>query len=76
MVVAKLQSFGGMIPSQDELLLPEMSAAYAENVWLRDGTLDGYRTLKPIYTASNSINILKAYRIPKGAKDRDRITDS
>lgn len=76
MAGAKLQAFGGMIPLQDELLLPEMNAAYAENVWLRDGTLDGYRTLKQLYTASNSTNILKAYRIPKGAKDRDRILDS
>jgi hypothetical protein len=75
MVAAKLQAFGGMIPAQDDTLLPEMHASYAENVWLRSGTLDAFRQPTVVFTAGSTA-ITRAYRIPKGNKSKEYISDS
>lgn len=75
MVAAKLQAFGGMIPAQDDLLLPEMHASYAENVWLRSGTLDAFRQPTVVFTAGSTA-ITRVYRIPKGNKSKEYIPDS
>ena len=65
MVALKLEGFGGMLPAQDDRLLPPTNASYSENAWLQDGSLVGFRQPREVFTLS-SPNIRYAYRIPKG----------
>ena len=75
MPAIKLSAFGGMVPAQDDRLLPENMAADAENVWLYTGTLEGIRELKPIYTVTGATT-KRVFRIPKTYVDKEHIPDS
>lgn len=75
MVAINLNTFGGMIPAQDERLLPDQMASVAQNVWLYAGTLQGIRQLKSIRTCTSS-SIKKVFRIPIGSPTREYISNS
>jgi len=75
MVANKFSSFGGMIPAQDERLLPDNNAAYAANVWLYEGTLQGIRELKSIHTCTSGA-VKRVFRIPIGSPTRENISSS
>lgn len=75
MVATKISNFGGMIPLQDDTLLPETGASWSENTWLYSGNLTGIRA--PTQLRSNSSSaITKVYRIPQGATDKSAIASS
>jgi hypothetical protein len=74
-VALKLQNFGGQIPAVDNRLLPQDSAALAQNAWVYTGALEGMRQHKLIYTPTNP-DAKKIYRIPKQYYDKDHIQDS
>jgi len=76
MPTAKITNFGGMIPMQDDTLLPDTAAALAENTWLYTGGLDGIRTPKSVFTCVGGTSITKAYRIPLGAPDKSQFWNS
>lgn len=63
MVALRINVFGGMIPAQDDHLLPDGGAALAQNTWFYNGTLDGMKTPRLVRTLSNS-SAQRAYRIP------------
>ena len=44
MVALRINVFGGMIPAQDERLLPDGGAALAQNTWLYSGSIEGFKT--------------------------------
>jgi hypothetical protein len=50
MPVIKIAGFGGMTPIFDERLIGDEFAAYAENTWLQQGTLQGMPVMTPLYT--------------------------
>lgn len=75
MPAIKLSAFGGMIPAQDDRLLPDNMAADAKNVWLYTGVIEGIRELKPVYTVLSGTT-KRVFRIPKAAVDKDHIFDS
>ena len=61
----KVMAFGGMIPVEDERLLPDSNAADAANIWLYSGDLQGMRTPVAVHDLVNSAAKL-VFRIPKG----------
>lgn len=63
MVAFKVNGFGGMIPAQDDRLLPDNQAASAINTWLYNGDLQGINGLTLLHSCSLA-NTGKAYRIP------------
>jgi hypothetical protein len=75
MTAVKLNLFGGMIPAQDDALLPEQNAAYSKGAWLYEGVLKGIWTPRLAYTASSS-SVRKIFRIPKAGRGKANITDS
>jgi hypothetical protein len=75
MVAINLNTFGGMVPAQDERLLPDHMAAIAQNVWLYAGVLQGIRQLKSIHTCTSSA-VKKVFRIPIGSPTREYISNS
>lgn len=75
MVSLKLEKFGGMIPAINDYYLPENQAALSENAWVYTGALEGFHTLRPIYTCERA-STRKVYRIPQGFYDKSRIPDS
>lgn len=62
----KLQNFGGMLPVQDERILPENFATKAEGVWLYSGGLKGLNPPVLLHTLSGgSISATQAaWHIP------------
>jgi hypothetical protein len=75
MPAIKLTAFGGMVPAQDDRLLPEQSAALAENTWLYSGALEGIRVPKLVHTCSNT-NANRVFRVPKDQVSKDYMVDS
>jgi hypothetical protein len=65
MPAIKINTFGGMIPSVDPLLLPENAAETCENAWLYSGSLAGMPT--PTSLRALTTGTTFAYRIPAGA---------
>jgi len=58
-----ITNFGGMLPIADDRRLPDNRSAYAENVWLHGGVLDGFRPNTLIHTNVNP-NTKCVFRIP------------
>lgn len=75
MPAIKLTAFGGMVPAQDDRLLPEQSASLAENTWLYSGALEGIRVPKLIHTCTNT-NANRVFRVPKDQVSKDYMVDS
>ena len=63
MVAFRVNVFGGMIPAQDDHLLPDGGAALAENVWLYSGSLEGMKSPRFIRNLTNPA-AKRVYRIP------------
>lgn len=74
MTAIKVQAFGGMIPAEDDRLLPDTSAARAENTWLYAGSLQGLPIRQTMHTCSSLTR--SVFRIPLGTLDRDGIGNS
>lgn len=75
MPAAKIKTFGGMIPAQDDRLLPDQAAARSENTWLYSGALRGIpapKFLRNCATATTS----KVYRIPNNFNDAAHLADA
>lgn len=75
MVAKKIQAFGGMTPAVDDRLLPENQAAYSENVWLYNGTLEPLKEQVLVHTLA-SPTTTAVFRIPLSTYDKDAIADS
>lgn len=75
MVAFKLNTFGGMLPSVDDTLLPEPNAAHAVDVWLYEGSLDGIKEPTLVHALTNT-SYRKVFRIPKTFKDKEHMTDA
>lgn len=75
MVAKKLQAFGGMVPAIDDRLLPESQAAYSENVWLYNGTLEPFKEQVHVHTLTSPA-ATKVFRIPLSTYDKGAIADS
>jgi hypothetical protein len=78
----KLQNFGGMVPVQDERILPDNAAANADGVWLYSGSLKGLSPSTLLYTlsggtATNSVfHIPNLPGLPSGANEWVESTDA
>jgi hypothetical protein len=75
MVAVKISAFGGMIPAQDDRLLPQNNSASNENCFLDGGSLQGMRIPRVLHTLVNP-TYKYAYRIPLISADRNHITAS
>jgi hypothetical protein len=60
----KLQNFGGMLPVQDERILPENMAAKADGVWLYSGALKGLNPSTLLRTLAGGTAVNNAWHIP------------
>ena len=74
MSAVKLMGFGGMLPAIDPRLLPDDSAADAQNVWFYNGGLEGIRVPTTINVPTPGTRAI--FRVPKAATDLDNITNS
>lgn len=72
MVALKVSAFGGMIPAQDDRLLPENNAALSENTYLDSGALQGLRVPRSLHTMVN-VGYKYAFRIPQLSPDKNHI---
>lgn len=75
MVAVKISAFGGMLPAQDDRLLPQNAAALAENVWLMSGALQGFTSPILIRTCTNPLT-KTVFRFPRVSVDRKNMVDS
>jgi len=62
MVAVKVENFGGMLPANDNRLLPPNFASYAKDTWLFKGTLVGWKTPQLIHQSTAGTK--KVFRIP------------
>lgn len=58
-----IADFSGMLPLRNPILLPDTNAQYAENTWLYEGAVRGFRVDNPVY-ALNYGDTKQIYRIP------------
>lgn len=75
MSAIKISAFGGMIPAQDDRLLPENNAALTRNCCLDSGALQGMHNTIDVHTLANP-NANCVFRIPLIAQDRNHIPAS
>ncbi len=75
MATVKISTFGGTVPAVDDRLLPENNAAFARNVWLYSGALQGFRTQRSVRTLANSSSC-SVFRLPNSLSDGPHISDS
>ena len=75
MPAIKLSAFGGMIPAQDDRLLAETMAAYAQDTWLYSGAVEGIREPKLVHTCTNA-SARRVFRVPKDHVSKDYMVDS
>ncbi len=74
MSAVKLMGFGGMLPAVDPRLLPDDSAADAQNVWFYNGGIEGIRVPTTIYVPTPGTRAV--FRVPKAATDLQNIDNS
>jgi hypothetical protein len=58
-----IADFSGMLPLRDPILLPDVNAQFAENTWLYEGAVRGFRQESSVYTILYADTQL-VYRIP------------
>ena len=75
MTAVKISAFGGMIPAQDDRLLPENNAALTRNCCLDSGALQGMHYLRNIRTLSNP-SARSVFRIPLVLPDKNHLASS
>jgi len=75
MPAIKLQSFGGMLPGLDELLIPENASTLSRNAWTYSGALAGINQAKVAHTCSLA-NALMAFRVQGATGNIPDIEDS
>lgn len=63
MTQLRIEDFAGEMPIRAPELLPPNFASYAQNCWLYNGVVRGYKYPLALYTALSS-NTMKTYRIP------------
>lgn len=73
MGAVNITNFGGMLPIADDRRLPETRAAFAENVWLHGGILDGFRPNVLVHTCANPLT-KSIFRIPNDFADRPSVS--
>ena len=73
MSAIKLDKFGGMLPSWNDLLLPEGQASLSVNCYLFSGSLIGWRQPKLLHVLNNSAAKF-VYRIPNRDSNNTSIT--
>lgn len=75
MVALRINVFGGMIPAQDDHLLPDGGAALAQNTWLYTGTLEGFKSPRYLRNLTSS-TAKRVYRIPNDAYEKTNFNNS
>ncbi len=75
MPAMKIAAFGGMIPAQDELLLPENNAVQSTDIWVSSGALEGIWQPQLLYTAQNE-NTRRIFRIPTNYYTKEHLEDA
>lgn len=75
MVALRINVFGGMIPAQDERLLPDGGASLAQNVWLYSGSIEGFKTPRYIRNLVSS-TAKRVYRIPNDPYEKTNFNNS
>lgn len=75
MVALRINVFGGMIPAQDDRLLPDGGAALAQNTWLYSGSLEGFKTPRYIRNLVSS-TAKRVYRIPNDPFEKTNFNNS
>jgi hypothetical protein len=74
-VALRVDTFGGMLPARDDRLLPEHSAALAQNTYLYSGQLRGMYQMTDLHTLV-SASAVKVFRIPNNFSDAKHFSDS
>lgn len=75
MVALRINVFGGMIPAQDDHLLPDGGASLAQNTWLYSGALEGLKTPRYIRNLVSS-TAKRVYRIPNDPYEKTNFVNS
>jgi len=75
MVALRINVFGGMIPAQDDRLLPDGGASLAQNTWLYPGALEGFKTPRFIRNLVSS-TAKRVYRIPNDPYEKTNFNNS
>lgn len=75
MPMLRIEKFGGMVPLQDDRLLAQYHASFAQNANVQSGSLSCITALIPIYTVVNSTT-RSVFRIPKVKPGIDNMLDS
>lgn len=75
MAAIKLETFGGMNPAVDDHLLPPSGAAYAENTWLYEGNLSGFKSPRLVRSLTNSA-AQRVFRIPLDPFEKTNLPNS
>ncbi len=75
MVALKVNTFGGMIPARERILLPDGAAQASENSWLYSGAVEPFRVPTLLRTMTNPV-ATKAHRIPRTDPTRRGLFDS
>lgn len=75
MTAVKITAFGGMIPAQDDRLLPENNAALTRNACLDSGALQGMHNITAVHTLDNT-QAKYVFRIPLVTPDKSNIMSS
>lgn len=75
MVALRINVFGGMIPAQDDHLLPDGGASLAQNTWLYSGALEGFKTTRYIRNLT-SATAKRVYRIPNDPYEKTNFNNS
>lgn len=75
MVAFRINIFGGMIPAQDDHVLPDGGAALAQNVWLYSGTLEGMKAPRFLRNLT-SATAKRVYRIPNDPYEKTNFNNS
>lgn len=63
MATVMIADFSGMMPLRDPILLPDVNAQYAENAWMYEGAVRGFRQENSVYDIKYA-DTQQVYRIP------------
>jgi hypothetical protein len=75
MPAIRIATFGGMVPAQDARILPDNAATLSENVWLVNGTLQGWKAHRQLRALTNSTTEA-VYRIPINTAEAANFSNS
>ena len=75
MAAINIEAFGGMIPGIDSALLPPAGSSEAQNLWLYDGKLRGWRIPRLVHVLADPTTRM-VYRIPQAGNVAANISSS